>query len=423
MPVDKISRYPLKWMGTYFVLLALCILSTFFLYSTYSNNEDVLQDTMREDILMDIVNEAAIAHVMLMDEIIGYSHGGEEKVLAGFDDSLKMVDLLLEGGKHRNDDLKPLQDPYLRVLVEDSKAHLIGLIVSTKDIYEKIDKTNEIASLEHKHNEIFDRFIKKAGKLEDKIEIRLEHKGHQSKRAFWNIFFLWIFIVAVSIAWLLKIEFARTGEEYETKSTLSSKEMHIREHHHRVNNNLAIAQSMIEIQSRKTSDPEAKVVLKELQNRIGAIGTLHRMIQTSADHRHISLGAYIRTLAKQLFSDYQVDTSRVRLKLDIDETEANIDELTPYGLILNELITNAIKYAFPDEREGELLVSFKIDANGKQVLVVKDNGVGLPDELDVKKSESLGMQLITLLTMQVGGELKINKEGGAEFVLTLPDEE
>jgi two-component sensor histidine kinase len=423
MHAEKVSRYPSKWIGMYFVLLALCLLSTFFLYSTYRNNETVLQDTMREDILMDIVNDSSISHVMLMDEIIGYSHGGMEAILAGFEISVKRFDMLLEGGKHRNDDLESLQDPYLRTLAEDSKAHLLGLIFSTKDIYQKADETKDIASLEHRHNEIFDSFIRKTGKLEDKIEIRLEQKEHQSETVFWNIFFLWIFIVVVSIAWLLKLEFTRTREEYDTKSNLISREQHIRELHHRVNNNLAIAQSMIEIQSRKTSDLEAKKVLKELRNRISAMGTLHRMIQTSVDLKHISLGEYVRTLAKQIFGNYQVDTSRVKLILDIDEIEANIDDLTPYGLILNELITNAVKYAFPDNREGELLVSFKNPGNGKQTLVVKDNGIGLPKDLDVNKGESLGMQLVTLLTMQVGGVLDINKEGGTEFILTISDED
>jgi two-component sensor histidine kinase len=356
---------------------------------------------------------------MMMDELVGFSHGGEDEVMAGFDNIVKRFDLLLEGGKHRKDDLEPLHDPYMRTLAGDIKVLLLGLMISTKEIFRKTDEEKNVALLEHNHNEMFGSFVRKTGMLEDRIERRLEQKERQSERFFWDIFAIWILVIMVSIAWLLRLEFKRTREEYDTKSSLKDRELYLKELNHRINNNLAIAQSMIGIQSRKTSDTKEKGVLNELENRIRTIGMSHRTLQTTIDLRHLNLSEYIRNIAAQLLSNYHVDSSRVNLKLDIDEKEADINDLTPYGLILNELITNAIKHAFPDDREGELLVSFKENEDGSQMLAVKDNGIGIPDGFDIHNSESMGMQIVTLLTEQVGGILEINKNGGTEFRITI----
>jgi len=210
--------------------------------------------------------------------------------------------------------------------------------------------------------------------------------------------------------------------QIKLEQALQDKEMLMKEIYHRVKNNLMVISSLLNLQSRYIKDEEARVMFKESQERAQSMAMIHERLYRSADLKHINFGDYIRKLANDLFRTYVADPSRIKLELDVEDVMIDINIAIPLGLMVNELISNSIKHAFPGERSGEIRVKFK-EIDNNCVFEVSDNGVGFPPDFDPEKADSLGLQLVNSLTQQIGGELELERDHGTDFRITFQQPE
>jgi len=163
---------------------------------------------------------------------------------------------------------------------------------------------------------------------------------------------------------------------------------------------------------------------KESQNRIKVMALIHEKLYRSKDFANVEFSDYITNLVNDLYGSYKVNTSRISLKMDIENISLGIDTAIPTGLIINELVTNCLKYAFPKNKGGEIRISLRSLDDGQNELIVSDNGVGIPENLDIKNAESLGLRMITNLTERsLHGKVNIKKDNGTEFQIIFKEKE
>lgn len=208
----------------------------------------------------------------------------------------------------------------------------------------------------------------------------------------------------------------RTLAEDQARASLREKEVLLKEIHHRVKNNLQIISSLLNLQSRKIKDEQIATVLNESQNRVRSMALIHEKLYQSKNLAEINLGDYVKSLATFLARSYQ-GVGGVSMEVDTEEILLDLDHAVPCGLILNELISNAFKYAFPDGRQGKLSVVLKRSPEGEIVIRVQDNGIGFPEHLDFKNSPSLGLQLVNSLVEQIDGEIFLDAQNGTLFTV------
>jgi len=209
----------------------------------------------------------------------------------------------------------------------------------------------------------------------------------------------------------------RKKAEDRLQNSLEEKEVLLREIHHRVKNNMQVISSLLNLQSRQIKDPFVLEMFKESQRRIRSMALIHERLYQSSDLSRIEFSQYLRNLAIHLFHSYQVDGSRVELKIDAQEVHLNINTAIPCGLIVNELISNALKHGFPEGRKGQLGIELRRVAGDRYVLRVRDDGVGFPADLDFRKTETLGMQIVNTLVSQIDGSIDLSREKGTEFTI------
>ncbi|MDB9513323.1 PAS domain S-box protein [Kamptonema animale CS-326] len=206
----------------------------------------------------------------------------------------------------------------------------------------------------------------------------------------------------------------KQGEE-QIKASLKEKEVLLKEIHHRVKNNLQIISSLLKLQSKYIKDPESMVLFLDSYNRIRSMALIHENLYRTTDLARINTAEYIRKLVSNLSSSYGCSSRLIEVKLEIESICLDIDTAIPCGLIINELVSNAFKYAFPQGRKGKILVSFKLENNTNFVLRVSDSGVGFPENFDWEETESLGLQLVVNLTEQLGGNIELDRSRGTDF--------
>lgn len=204
--------------------------------------------------------------------------------------------------------------------------------------------------------------------------------------------------------------------EQEIVDSLKEKEVLLKEIHHRVKNNLQVISSILNLQSSFVHDEKILDVLQESRNRIRSMAIIHENLYRTTNFSSINFTSYILNLATNLVASYRISESKVELKYDMDQLDLVLDQAIPCGLLVNELITNAIKYAFPDENKGHIVISLK-EKKDRIFLSIKDDGVGLPDDFEIESSDTLGLQLVLTLVEQLDGELKFNKTEGTEFLI------
>jgi PAS domain S-box-containing protein len=203
--------------------------------------------------------------------------------------------------------------------------------------------------------------------------------------------------------------------ETNLKASLKEKEILLREIHHRVKNNLQIISSLLNLQTRYVMDNEVAVdVLKESRNRVKSMAIIHEKLYQSTDFVNIKFDDYILRLILDLFYSYNLQKDQIKPVIEVKDIELNIETAIPCGLIINELISNSLKYAFPDGQKGEIRISLKSKKDSYQ-LCISDNGVGLPEELDYKNAKSLGLQLVNNLVDQIDGEITLDRSQGTKF--------
>jgi PAS domain S-box-containing protein len=206
----------------------------------------------------------------------------------------------------------------------------------------------------------------------------------------------------------------RKEAEKQIKKSLEEKEILLREVHHRVKNNMQIISSLLNLQTKNVDNNKIVNLLKESQNRVKTMAIIHEKLYQSKDFTKIDVADYIQSLVSAIFFSYAVKGSQITSILDIDDIKFNMETAVPCGLIISEIVSNSLKYAFPDGINGKLKVSMK-KYGDKFELIVCDNGIGLPKDLDFKNTESLGLQLVNSLVDQIDGEIKLNKSHGTEF--------
>jgi two-component sensor histidine kinase len=214
-------------------------------------------------------------------------------------------------------------------------------------------------------------------------------------------------------------QFAERARVEETfKASLRHQEVLLREVHHRIKNNLQIISSLLDIQANSVEDPHIVEMVMDIQNRVIAMALIHETLYQSGDLRMVNFGVYIRTMSEQIFRSYNVLPDRIALQIRADEVMLDTNQAIPCGLILNELLSNCLKHAFPDERAGEIRIELRSDAAPQVTLIVCDTGIGFPAEVDSCHPETLGLQLVHSLTEQLGGRLETEAISGTTFTLT-----
>jgi two-component sensor histidine kinase len=212
----------------------------------------------------------------------------------------------------------------------------------------------------------------------------------------------------------------RVRAEEQIKASLKEKEVLLKEIHHRVKNNLQIVSSLLRLQSQQIKDQPALDVLKESQNRIRSMALIHERLYRSQDLASIDFAVYIRDLASHLIRSYRARPGPVELQIDAQDVYLAIDTAIPCGLITNELISNALKHAFPNRSSGEIHIKMEVADTHQFTLIIGDNGIGLPKDVDFRNTESLGMQLINTLVNQLDGSIELRTDEGTEFKITFP---
>lgn len=201
--------------------------------------------------------------------------------------------------------------------------------------------------------------------------------------------------------------------------SLKEKEVLLREVHHRVKNNMQVISSILNLQSSYVSDEYALTLLKESQNRIKTMAYIHESLYQNKSFTSVNFSEYVYTLVNNIVQSYSYSSDKVKLEMNIDKIILSLDSSIPAGLIINELITNSIKHAFPGSRQGTIVFNLKCQ-NNSVFLEIKDNGAGFAEGIDFENSHSLGLQLVNTLIEQIEGKLKFKseKEVGTEVLIT-----
>jgi|WetSurSiteA1Bulk_404760.scaffolds.fasta_scaffold03267_3 PAS domain S-box-containing protein len=216
----------------------------------------------------------------------------------------------------------------------------------------------------------------------------------------------------------------RKRAEQQLIDSLHEKEVLLQEVHHRVKNNMQVISSLLRLQSMSVKTKRLKDILKDSQSKIRAMALIHEKLYQSRDLTKIRMPDYIDSLIKEISEAYDTESSQVVIRQSIEDISLKVDLVIPCGLIINELITNALKYAFPDGKKGEITIDLKRkDTDTGQIeLAVSDSGIGIPEEVDLKSSETLGVHLVTMLAEdQLGGTVTIGRKDGTTFILTFPE--
>lgn len=200
----------------------------------------------------------------------------------------------------------------------------------------------------------------------------------------------------------------------QIQASLVEKEVLLKEIHHRVKNNLQIISSLLSLQSEYIEDQQTLAILKAGENRVASMAMIHEQLYQSKDLAKIDLVEYLQNLVANLFSSYDVNSQKIALHLNIENIQLCLDVAIPCGLIINELISNSLKHAFPDNQEGNIYIKLST-ADKQYCLNIRDDGVGIPQDINPSNTDSLGLQIVAALTQQLEGSLEINNNNGTEF--------
>ncbi|KUG05633.1 hypothetical protein ASZ90_016940 [hydrocarbon metagenome] len=247
-------------------------------------------------------------------------------------------------------------------------------------------------------------------------EIRLHHRdGH----------LVWVLIRGKVVAWdgqghplrmtgtIMDIT-ERKGHEAEIEASLHEKETLIKEIHHRVKNNMQVISSLLLLQRKQIGDPAIRTLFQESENRVFSIALVHEKLYRSKDLSKVDIQSHFQTMGEYLLATFGIEPGRIALDIHAEGVFLPIDQAVPLSLITNELLTNSLKHAFPEQRNGKVHISM-VPENGTLRYRFHDDGVGFPPGLDFRNTESLGLQLVNGLVGQILGSITMQREGGTGF--------
>ena len=209
----------------------------------------------------------------------------------------------------------------------------------------------------------------------------------------------------------------------QAKALLKEKEMLLKEVHHRVRNNLQIVASLLNLQVENIKDKKTLDMFKKSQNRIKSMALVYEKSYQSKEPVRIDFAEYTQNLTNSLLRSYEINQDRISVKINMGDILLDINNAIPCGLIINELVSNSLIYAFPfaqgkpENKKGEININLS-SGDDSLTLIVRDNGIGFPEDLDFRNTETLGMQLVCTLTNQLKGTIELNSNGGTSFKIT-----
>ncbi|MFH0803202.1 MAG: PAS domain S-box protein [bacterium] len=217
----------------------------------------------------------------------------------------------------------------------------------------------------------------------------------------------------------------RIRAEEALRASLAEKEILLKEIHHRVKNNLQIISSLLNLQSKYSPDEKSREAFMEIRNRITSIAFIHEKLYKVKDYSNIDFPAYLKSLTDNLIRSYAVNPNHVRFVMEVEDVFLSLDLVVPCGLIVNELVSNCLKHAFPTGEKGEIYIKFSSSGQGSYTLIIKNKGsqVTFPENLDLRQAKTLGLQLVCTLTSQLRGEISLSRLEGTEFSITFPGED
>jgi two-component sensor histidine kinase len=202
----------------------------------------------------------------------------------------------------------------------------------------------------------------------------------------------------------------------ELLNSLREKEVLLKEVHHRVKNNLQVVSSILNLQTSHIKDEKVLSVLDESQNRIKSMSLIHENLYQTNDFAFVNFTEYIKNLVKNLIHSYRVYDIKINYEFDFKDIKLDLDHAIPCGLIVNEIVSNTLKYAFVGRSEGTVFLSIKKEKN-KFYLEIGDDGIGLPKEIDIENTETLGLQLVCSLVEQINGTMKLKEGKGTRYLI------
>jgi two-component sensor histidine kinase len=194
----------------------------------------------------------------------------------------------------------------------------------------------------------------------------------------------------------------------------------LKEMHHHIKNNFQLISSLLSLQAEGFQDLPTCRLLEDTQDRVQSLALIHQRLQQSQNIAQLNFASYIHTLASQLHHSNGVEAHRVRLTTHVEDVWLRAEKTIPCGLILNELLSNALKYALPADTPGDITIELYAQPEQQATLVVRDTGVSFPAGIDFQHTDSFGLHLVCLLTAQLGGMMAIEPSGGTAFTLTFP---
>ncbi len=219
------------------------------------------------------------------------------------------------------------------------------------------------------------------------------------------------------VAFALDITERKQAEE-QIRASLKEKEVLLRELYHRTKNNMNVIRGLLTLQSARVKNDQLTEIFRETENRILSMSLVHQQLYQSKDLSEIDLKNYAEDLTNALLKSYQLSPGRITLKVDAKSITVSVDSAVPCGLIMNELISNCLKHAFPKDRKGEVRVALRLTDKGEIEMRVSDDGIGIPKDIDLGNPKFLGLQLVTeLVQRQLGGSVESKRNGGTEFVI------
>ncbi|MBF0537386.1 MAG: PAS domain S-box protein [Nitrospirae bacterium] len=215
----------------------------------------------------------------------------------------------------------------------------------------------------------------------------------------------------------------RRRYEEQIQQSLREKETLLRELYHRTKNNMQIITSILILQSRDIDDKKTLQILEDTRNRIHSMAMVHEKLYKAKNLSQVYLSDYIKDLVSALKESHNTEAEHISLDVNVDIIAVSIDTITPLGLILNELMTNALKYAFPDKREGWIVITARLKEDAIIELSFSDNGIGMPNNINIEETETLGLMLVRTLVAQIKGTLEIQTQNGTTFIITFNDKD